>query len=300
MTTSKIPVHGTPESEAIIDESLLRRLLADQMPELAEQPIALLGEGWDNVSYRVGRERVVRMPRRQIAAALLENEQRWLPELSKTLPIAVPAPIAVGLPGQGYPWKWSLLPFIPGQSADLHPPATDQAERFAEFLNALHRRAPPDAPVNAYRGVPLADRADAVIERIVRLRAATSQITPAVERAWREGLAAPLAPETTWIHGDLHSRNVLVDKGRFTGIIDWSDLTTGDGATDLAATWMLFDDARARKRVLDLYGANETMRHCARGWAVFFGVLLLDTGLVDHPPHAAIGAKTLRRVTEDD
>jgi hypothetical protein len=36
----------------------------------------------------------------------------------------------------------------------------------------------------------------------------------------------------------------------------------------------------------------------AKGWALLFGVLLLATGLVDHPRHAAIGERTLRRVVE--
>ena len=37
----------------------------------------------------------------------------------------------------------------------------------------------------------------------------------------------------------------------------------------------------------------------ARGWAVFFGVILLETGLHDHPRHAKMGADTLRRIGED-
>jgi aminoglycoside phosphotransferase (APT) family kinase protein len=298
--TSKRPTEpGTPQAEVDIDEALLRHLLAEQMPEFAELPITLLDMGWDNVSFRLGTTRVVRMPRREVAVPLLESEQRWLPLLAPRLPIDVPAPIAVGEPGHGYPWPWSLLPWIPGQSADLDAPAPDQAERFADFLNALHRPAPEDAPHNSYRGVPLADRAAATIERMDRLRRKTNQITPEVDDAWRAALATPFPSKSTWLHGDLHARNVLVDEGSFTGIIDWGDMTSGDGSTDLAATWMLFDDARARRRVLDAYDASETMRLRALGWAVFFGVVLLDTGLVDHPRHAAMGEATLRRVTED-
>jgi aminoglycoside phosphotransferase (APT) family kinase protein len=213
-------------------------------------------------------------------------------------------PFAVGEPGSGYPWHWSLLPWIPGQSADLDPPAADQAERFAGVLKALHQPAPEGAPHNIYRGVPLADRAQVTAERMDRLREITNQITPEVDEAWRAALAAPLAEQSTWVHGDLHARNVLVYEGSFTGIIDWGDLTSGDGSTDLAATWMLFDAPRARQRVLDAYDSSDTdaskmMRLRARGWAVFFGVVLLDTGLVDHPRHAAMGEATLRRVTED-
>ena len=37
----------------------------------------------------------------------------------------------------------------------------------------------------------------------------------------------------------------------------------------------------------------------AKGWAVFYGVILLETGLRDTPRHAKMGADLLRRLTED-
>jgi aminoglycoside phosphotransferase (APT) family kinase protein len=105
------------------------------------------------------------------------------------------------------------------------------------------------------------------------------------------------------VHGDLHARNVLVQNGRITGVIDWGDLTSGDVATDLASIWMLFADAAARQNVITHYSRSQTMDEAtlkrARGWAVLFGVMLLDTGLIDHPQHAAMGASTLQRLTED-
>jgi aminoglycoside phosphotransferase (APT) family kinase protein len=297
--------HGTPPAEVEIDTALLRKLLQEQLPELAEQPLQLLDTGWDNVSFRLGSHRVVRMPRRASAVPLIENEQKWLPLLAPRLPIDVPAPLAVGRPGPGYPWPFSVLPWLPGRTADLDPPAADQAERFAEFLHALHQPAPADAPSNAYRGVPLAERAAATEERMVRLRGETNALTPEVEAAWRTGLDAAPAREARWLHGDLHARNVLVDEGNFSAVIDWGDITVGDGATDLAAVWMLFDDARARQRVREAYtearGAKPLVATWQRalGWAVFFGVVLLDSGRIDDRRHAAMGEATLRRITED-
>ena len=290
---------GTPDAEVEIDEELLRCLLVDQMPEYASLEIAFLDTGWDNISFRLGEALVIRMPRRQTAAPLLENEQRWLPTLAKRLPIPIPAPIAVGGPGHGYPWNWSLLPWIPGQSANPDPLDSDQAPRLANFLAALHQPAPSDAPQNMYRCGPLASREEATVLRMNRIREATDQITPDVEAAWRSALDAPEADESTWVHGDLHARNVLVENGHLAGIIDWGDMTSGDGAVDLAAAWMLFESAEVRKQVLSSYGACPNMCRRAFGWAVFSGVLLLDTGLVDNPQHAAMGKATLRRITED-
>lgn len=290
---------GTPMAEVEIDAGLLADLLRDQMPELATQPVQLLDTGWDNVSFRVGRNLIVRMPRRAAAAPLIEHEQKWLPTLAERLPIPVPAPIAIGRPGHGYPWAWSVLPWLPGRTADLDWPVAEQADRFAEFLRALHRPAPDDAPVNPHRGVPLADRAEMTEARMARVRERTSLISPEVDHAWQAALSAPIATQSTWLHGDLHARNVLVDEGRFTGIIDWGDMSSGDAAVDLAAIWMLFEDRAARRRAIENYAAPDSTWQRALGWAVFFGAILVDSGSVDDPRLAAMGEATLRRLTED-
>jgi aminoglycoside phosphotransferase (APT) family kinase protein len=114
---------------------------------------------------------------------------------------------------------------------------------------------------------------------------------------WQASLAAPLDVEPTWIHGDLHPRNVLVEDGVFSGIIDWGDIAAGDRATDLAAVWMLFEDPRARRLAFSAYGTVSYATYMrAKGWAIGFGVTLLDAGLEDDPRHAAIGEQTLRRI----
>jgi len=68
---------------------------------------------------------------------------------------------------------------------------------------------------------------------------------------------------------------------------------------DLAAIWMLFADPDARQQALAAYGdlSDATLQR-ARGWAVLFGVMLLDSGLIDNPRNAAIGEHTLQRVAE--
>lgn len=222
-----------------------------------------------------------------------------MPHIAAQLPLAVPVPSRCGAPALGYPWRWSILPWIDGIAADLSPPHPAEAKRLGQFLCALHTPAPPDAPVNPFRGVPLGQRAGAVAERLQRLKAKTDLILPAIEAHWATALAAPIDTPPTWIHGDLHPRNVLVENGLLSGIIDWGDMTAGDRATDLAAVWMLFDDRTARLEAIAAYGpTSEATQRRALGWAIFFGVVLLDTGLIDHPRHAAIGEKTLRRIAE--
>ena len=287
---------GTPAAEVTIDETLVRQLLAAQHPDLAGLPLAPLGEGWDNAMFRLGDGLVVRLPRRAASATLIVHEQDWLGALAPWLSLPVPAPIRRGAPGAGYPWRWTVTQWIAGEAADLEPPAPRAALHLADFLKSLHRPAPPTAPFNAVRGVPLAVRAPSVEERLVRLRAETGAVTPGVDAAWRAALATRPATDMRWLHGDLHPRNVLVRDGALAAIIDWGDITSGDVATDLAAFWMLFDDASVRTEALARYGATPDDIARAKGWAVLFGAVLLDTGRADNPRHAAIGAATLARL----
>ena len=43
-----------PAAQVDIDEALARRLLREQVPDMATQPLSIVDEGWDNVTIRVG------------------------------------------------------------------------------------------------------------------------------------------------------------------------------------------------------------------------------------------------------
>jgi aminoglycoside phosphotransferase (APT) family kinase protein len=275
-------------------------LLEDQHPDLAHLPVRLVDAGWDNAMFRLGDQLSVRLPRRKVAATLIEHEQTWLPRLANQLPIPVPTPYRIGKPAQGYPWRWSVLPWLPGVAADQQEPHANQATLFASFLRSLHVPAPFNAPPNAARGVPLNQRAASAEERIQRLETKTNLITQKIKNTWNRALNAPVDVQAKWLHGDLHTRNILVENGVITGIIDWGDITSGDIATDLASIWMLFSDQNARQQAIAEYvNVSEATLQRAKGWAILFGVVLLDTGLIDNSRHAVMGAETLRRVSQD-
>lgn len=292
-------LNGTPAAEVPIDGELVRGLLREQFPDLSGEPLALLDSGWDNEMYRLGNELLVRLPRRPSAVPLLEREQAWLPSLAKRLPIPVPVPVCHGSPSDRFPWPWSILSWLPGKTADLAAPARHQGRRWARFLRALHLPAPEEAPDNPLRGCPLEARKERVEEGLGRLRQDTESITPVVLEIWERALEAPEAAESCWLHGDLHARNVLVEGGKISGVIDWGDLTAGDAATDLASVWSLLGNPVGRAECLSEYGPPEDLLARAKGWAVFFATMLLDTGRVDHPRHAAMGRAIFRRLEED-
>jgi aminoglycoside phosphotransferase (APT) family kinase protein len=214
------------------------------------------------------------------------------------LPIAVPAPVRAGQPADNYPVRWSIVPWLHGRNADLSEPRSDQAERLAAFLCALHRPAPANAPCNPYRGVPLRERAEQIVERIRMLERKTSLLDDNVVRIYEDAIAAPVDVEPTWLHGDLHAGNLLVDDdGVITGVIDWGDMTRGDRATDLATLWMNLGDREARENAMRAcHGVSDATWRRAKGWAVFYGVTLGTSGLAGDARHAAMARKTLVRV----
>jgi aminoglycoside phosphotransferase (APT) family kinase protein len=290
---------GYPDAEIEIDAGLVRLLVTEQHPDLAGLDLVSGGEGWDNSLWRLGDELLVRLPRRSVAAPLTIHEQRWLPELSARLPLPVPAPVRVGRPSAGYPWPWSIVPWLPGVPGDratLRDPA-DAAARLGRFLRALHHDAPAEAPHNPYRGVALAARAPTVEELLARL--ATEIDARAVRRVWDDALAAdPWAAPPVWVHGDLHPANIVVADGTLAAVIDFGDLCAGDPATDLAGAWMLLPRS-ALAGFRSAYGAaDEPLHRRARGWAVLFAVVLLEIGLEDRPTYARVARSTLARILE--
>ena len=293
-------LRATPRAEVEITPELVSSLLAAQHPDLTHLPIRLLESGWDNTMFRLGDELLIRLPRRKIAAEIIGHEQTWLPELAPRLPLPVPAPMRLGAPGEGYPWSWSVLPWLEGQAADQHPADPNQWAAWVGFLRALHREPHPEAPINGFRGVPLRDRADVIEPRLERLSRITPFITPTIERLWRQAIHTPVDIDDTWLHGDLHQRNVLTRGGRFAGVIDWGDVCRGDRATDLASIWMQLTDSSSRHRACAaLTEVTQETWHRAQGWAVFYATLLLDTGSVDNARHASMGELIFQRLEED-
>lgn len=286
----------TPDAEIEITEPMVRSMLKRQFPAFAELPLALLASGWDNSMYRLGTDHLIRLPRRQLGADVIKHEQRWLGQLSQDLPMPIPVPTHVGEPSDGFPWTWSIVPWIAGVSGDTEPLDADQAMVMAEFLRKLHQPAPPDAPISQFRGMPLGARADTTRDRLALVNKATDLVTSDVWSAFHEALEAPIAIEKTWVHGDLHPRNIIVNGGAIASIIDWGDINGGDGANDLATLWMLFDDADVRQAALDTYDASAEMIARARGWAVFFGAILTDVGLNGDALFLGVGSRTLRNV----
>lgn len=292
-----------PAAEVDVTPALVRSLLHRQHPDLADREIVEFRNGWDNAMLRLGDDLLVRLPRRTAAAALVEHEQAWLPRLAPGLPAAVPVPVRVGRPGAGYPWSWSVLPWLAG-SPLTELPMSDRGRAAAglgTFLAALHRPADDDVWSSPYRGVPIRERADLVAERLPRLAGAAES---ALRHHWQRVLADPDPPALRlWVHGDVHPLNVLIEGGGLAAVIDWGDLTAGDPAGDLAIAWLGFDagGAAALRHRYDgaaTHGLDlDLLWRRAHGWAIHLSLVLLDAS-DDHLALAAVGRHGLARVVE--
>src|SRR5262245_23508899 len=172
-----IPTGKMHSAEVDTDASLVRRLLAAQFPQWADLPIERVpSAGTDNALYRLGDDMAVRLPRIHWAIEQVKKEQRWLPQLAPHLPLAIPVPLAMGMPAEGYPWHWSIYRWLEGENATSEHIADPRqaAIDLAQFITALQQidatGGPPPGRHNSFRGVPLAMRDERTREAIVTLR----------------------------------------------------------------------------------------------------------------------------------
>ena len=290
--------------EVHTDADLVRRLLAAQCPQWANLSIEPVpSSGTDNALYRLGADMVVRLPRIHWARGQVEKEHRWLPMLATHLPLAIPVPLAKGMPAEGYPWSWSVTPWFDGNDAmveptlDLHRAAIE----LAEFIAALRRidccGGPAPGRHNAFRGVPLEARDSFTRSAIAQLVGIVD--TDAAIAAWEAALRAPVwdaAP--LWIHGDVDPRNLVVEKGRLSAVIDWGCLGVGDPAYDLTVGWTLLS-GESRDAFRSVLGADDATWARARGLVLSQAVIALPYYFETNPVIVSMARRGIDEVLAD-
>ncbi|MFJ8924758.1 aminoglycoside phosphotransferase family protein [Streptomyces sp. NPDC102415] len=282
-------------NETKTDAALVRRLLAAQFPAWADLPVEpVRSSGTVNAIYRLGTDLTVRLPRVEGGSRDVATEHRWLPHLAPHLPHAIPAPLAQGVPGEGYPWSWSVCRWLDGTNPAAGAGNTELAVGLAEFVLALRRVDTTDAPP-AFRSEPLAARDTATRGALDALHGVID--TEAAADAWTTALRAP-APEgpAVWVHGDLQPGNVLVaDDGRLSAVIDFGCMGLADPAVDLIPAWYLLGpEGRAvfRTRV----EADPATWERARGWALSIALMELSYYRTSNPVMAETAARVIGEV----
>ncbi|MFF2846409.1 aminoglycoside phosphotransferase family protein [Streptomyces sp. NPDC058001] len=319
------PPSGTMHAvEEPIDAPLVRRLLTAQFPHWAHLPLTRFpSSGTVNAVYRLGDDLAVRLPRVVTSGVEdIEKEQRWLPRLAPLLPVAVPVVLGKGVPGEGYPWPWSVHRWLEGDhpdatllarsdgtgddardevrddvrdisGANIGDSATQLALDLAEFITALRRVDPTDAPP-AYRGAPLATEDDGVRAAIRDLRGDID--TGAATGAWEAALAAPdWSGPPLWLHSDLMPGNLLLSRGRLSGVIDFETVGVGDPACDLIVAWNPLP-ARVRHDFRVAVGLDDATWARGRGWALAMALIQLPYYRDRNPVIAGHARHVIREV----
>jgi len=279
MTWKRGPVEWLDPGQPDLNVALVRDLLATQFPAWKDLPLRPAeSDGHDNRTFRLGSDMSVRLPSREAYAAQVAKEQTWLPRLRPHLPLSIPIPLAMGAPGEGYPWPWSVYRWIDGETANTA--RIDDPVRFAnvlaDFLDALHRvdarDGPPAGPHSFFRGSPLEVYDSETRDAIDSLR---GDVDEALATAvWQSAIASPCGSPPVWVHGDFAATNLLVRDGRLDAVIDFGCCAVGDPACDLVIAWTLLSgEAReAFRRALPLDPGTWAR---ARGWALWKALITL-------------------------
>ena len=265
-----------------INTELARFLVASQFPNWKDLPIEPMENGgWDNRCFRLGEEFVLRFPSAECYAAQVEKEQTWLPKLAPSLPLPIPTPLAMGKPTENYPWNWSVYRFIegtPALSASI-PDLCIFATQLAEFLLALQqidtKNGPPPGPHCFYRGGSL-QVYDAETRKALELLKGQIDTEKALA-IWEAALKTQWEKPPVWVHGDMNERNLLVENGKLSAVIDFGMLSIGDPACDLAIAWTFFDEI-SREVFLNRmsYDCNTLVR--GKAWTLW-KALIVAAGL---------------------
>jgi aminoglycoside phosphotransferase (APT) family kinase protein len=252
--------------EVDTDPSLVQRLVAEQFPEWAELPVEpVFPLGTDNANYRLGEDKLVRLPRRPGKFAGLERELEWLPVLAPTLRLSIPEPLGRGEPAEGFPSPWAVFTWLEGENLSVVDVAPETAGDLAELILTLRGRDATNAPPGLRRGA-LRELDDWVRSCAAQLDARYD--SAGLLAAWEETLETPQwEGPPTWCHCDLDLRNVVFRDGRPSGVLDWGGAGAGDPASDAAVAWKMLP-AAARPAFWDALGADEAEMTRARGWTL--------------------------------
>lgn len=291
-----------PPDRKRVETATVEKMVANQFPSWRGLPVRPVNsQGWDNSTFRLGEDMLVRLPTADEYALAVEKEQRWLPILAPALPLQVPVPLAAGEPTDGYPHRWSVYRWIDGYPAasaaidDMADFASDLAE-FLRVLWSLDAEAGPEPGVhNWFRGGPLTEfdhwtqASLETLEGMVR--------TDLARDVWDRALQSTWEGPPVWFHGDIAAGNLLVKDGALSAVIDFGTCGVGDPACDLAIAWTLFTDT-SRRVFQEKLNVDEATWERGQGWALWYALKGVATAIRDGDSPPAGESHTIAQILE--
>ncbi len=177
--------------------------------------LAVVVRRYDGEWYRADPEACTR------EVKVLEELNRW----------SFPAPRPLLLDKQGGPFgvPTVVMTPLPGRPVVRTPDIEDYVRQIATTLAQLHR-----VPIDHLDFLP--DQAALLSNGLGKRKLADDPLEPglrqAVLAAWTTVSAAPT--RRTLVHGDYWPGNLLWQRGRLVGVVDWEDARIGDPGRDVA------------------------------------------------------------------
>jgi aminoglycoside phosphotransferase (APT) family kinase protein len=284
--------------EVAIDAHLVRRLLADQFPDIADLPIrSVRSTGTVNAVYRIGRKLAARIPRVPRWSGDLTRELEWLPVVGPKLTVAVPRPIHTGVPTDYYGMPWAVYEWIDGApyADDTVDDERQAARDLARFVTELHTVDPEGAPPAGR--LPLREL-DAITRQSIEASAGVIDASAAMA-VWDTEVHAPAwAGAPVWIHTDLLRPNLLAAGGRLRAVIDWGGCGVGDPAADVIAAWTVFG-AAGRQEFRTALAVDDATWRRARGFALHQAALIIPYYATTNPRFVDTATRTVREILRD-
>jgi aminoglycoside phosphotransferase (APT) family kinase protein len=253
--------------EVDTDSSLVQRLVAGRFPEWARLPVEpVFPRGTDNANYRLGTDKLVRLPRQAEKVAGVERELEWLPVFADAVPLTIPEPLGRGEPAEGFPFPWAVFTWVEGENLAVDEIADPEhtAVELAELVLAIRSLDP--------TGAPPALRRDSLRELDGWVQTCAAKLVgrydaAALLAAWDEAVGLPpWDGPPTWCHCDLDLRNLVFRDGHLSGALDWGWAGIGDPASDVSA-WKILP-TEAHETFWNAVGADDQEIARARGWTL--------------------------------
>ncbi|WP_273651905.1 aminoglycoside phosphotransferase family protein [Cellulomonas fimi] len=283
------------DDELTITADQVRALIADQHPHWRDRPVRPLPHrGTDHALFWLGDDLAVRMPRIPWAREGVDREHASTERLAGLVEVEAPVPVAAGEPGYGYPWRWSVVRWVAGET-----PVRPTPDLALDLARVVRRLRGLDRPGRRHerRAHPLGDLTDQVASDAESVRDEVP--VDLVLHAWHESCAAePWDGRGVWLHGDLAPGNLVVRDGRLVGLLDWGGAGLGDPAGDLGPAWNFFDPP-SRAAFRTALGDDDATWLRGRGWALRQALLQLPYYRTRYVPLADHARATIRGVLED-
>ncbi len=268
-------IKDTSSASLDITLELVKNLIKQQFPEFIKLPIQSVKiQGHDNRTFRLGEDKLIRLPSAKSYSLQVKKEQTWLPIFSSYLSISIPKPIAFGHPSDIYPWDWSIYNWLDGVSANTLALSDDTLNHIAidlaQFLKEMHTIDINDAPTpglhNHWRGDHISVYDEQARAQITELHDIID--TQAALSLWETAINSKWDHPPVWIQGDIASGNILIKDSRLRAIIDFGCIGIGDPACDLVIAWTLLKN-QSRKTFKEQINLDPNTWLRARGWVLW-------------------------------